>query len=154
MSDADLLTKIRKGMAIGGASILAIHKIHLKDEVIYVGKAQAHEQEKQLFAKVVGRPPVCDICHDIHFIYIFDEEGKVINLIPLHLPKHANRPWDEDDIEKMKSRIIGRSLLEAFQFDRDVDAVSGATITSVIIFDSLNKGKSIYSDLMREDYVK
>jgi hypothetical protein len=154
MSDADLLTKIKKGMAIEGASILAIHTIHLKDEVIYVGKARAHAQEKQLFAKVVSRPPVCDICHDIHFIYIFDEEGKVINLVPLQLPKYANRPWDDDDIEKMKSRIIGRTLLETFQFDRNVDAVSGATITSVIIFDSLNKGKSIYSDLMREDYVK
>lgn len=55
---------------------------------------------------------------------------------------------------KMKNRLIGRSLLDPFQFDRDVDAVTKATITSVVIFDGMNRGKSIYADLMRENYIQ
>jgi hypothetical protein len=35
-----------------------------------------------------------------------------------------------------------------------VDAISKATITSLVIFDGVNRGKSIYADLMREGYVK
>ncbi len=54
----------------------------------------------------------------------------------------------------MKDRLIGRSLLKPFEFNRDVDAVSGATITSVIIFHRLNEGKEVYTRLMRHGYVK
>lgn len=103
---------------------------------------------------MLSRPPICDICHDIHFIYIFDEKGVVKNFIPLDLTKTANRPWTDGDVEKMKRRLIGRSLLKPFQFERNVDAISKATITSVVIFDAMNKGKSTYVDLMRADYLE
>lgn len=154
LSDQDLLQQIRDGMAMDGASVVELREIQLRDEMVYLGKIRVDSQEKQLFAKVVSRPPVCDICHDIHFIYIFDGKGEVRNFIPIHLTKSGNRPWNDEDIEKMKSRLIGRSLLTPFQFDRDLDAVSRATITSVVIFDGINKGRSIYTDLMRENYLK
>lgn len=154
LSDEELLQKVREGMAINGASIIEVRTITLEDEVTYLGKVRFDSEEQQLFAKVVSRPPVCDICHDIHFIYIFDEEGKIRNFLPIHLTKHGNRLWTEEDIEKMKNRLIGRSLLQPFQFNRDVDTVSRATITSVVIFDAMNKGKSAYAALMREQYVK
>lgn len=154
LSDEDLLQKIRDGMAIAGASVMEIRKIHLEEEVVYMGKLQVNSQEKQLFAKIVSSPPVCDICHDIHFIYIFNEEGKIINFIPIYLTKYGNRLWNDNDIEKMKSRLIGRSLLDPFQFDRDVDAVTKATITSVVIFEGMNKGKSIYTNLRKKNYLK
>ncbi len=154
LSDEELRRKIREGMEIARAGLMEIRKTLLKGEELYLGKIRIDSQEKQLFAKVVSRPPVCDVCHDIHFIYVFDEEGTVVNFIPIELTKYGNRPWNEKDIEKTKNRLIGRSLLDPFQFDRDVDAVTQATITSVVIFDSMNKGKRIYTDLMREDYVK
>jgi len=58
------------------------------------------------------------------------------------------------DIEAMKSRLVGRSLLQPFEFNRDVDAVTRATITSVVIFQRLSKGKEIYTMLMKQGYVK
>jgi len=154
LSDEDLLQKIREAMAIGGASVTEIRTITIKDEKIYLGRIHTDSEEKQLFATVVSRPPVCDICHDIHFIYIFDEQGMVKNFVPIQLTKWGNRPWNDKDMAKMKNRLIGRSLLDPFQFDRDVDAVTKATITSVVIFDGMNRGKSIYADLMRENYIK
>jgi hypothetical protein len=54
----------------------------------------------------------------------------------------------------MKSRLVGRSILAPFDFKRDVDAVSRATITSVVIFQRLSKGKEFYAALMKQGYVK
>jgi hypothetical protein len=54
----------------------------------------------------------------------------------------------------MKKRLVGRSLLKPFEFNRDVDAVSGATITSVVIFHRLNEGKEAYTRLMRQGVIK
>ncbi len=153
-SEEDLLEKIKHGMEIPGVSVLEVRKIRLKERVVYLGKVTTGSENKQLFAKVVSRPPLCDVCHDIHFTYVFDEAGKVVNFIPIHVTKNANWPWSSQDVQKMRNRIVGQSLLVPFRFDRDVDAVSGATVTSVVIFDGIKRGKSIYADLMREGYVK
>jgi hypothetical protein len=69
-----------------------------------MGKVEVNAEKKHYFAKAVSWPPLCDVCHDIHFIYVFDEEGMITNLIPIRLPKEYNRAWDERDIEAMKKR--------------------------------------------------
>jgi len=152
--DEELLKKIKAGMATPAGVVEEIRKVSPKDEYLYAGKTKIKGEEKQLFAKVVSWPPVCDICHDIHFIYIFDESGRITNFVPIHLTKYGNRIWSESDVKGMKSRLVGRSLLEPFEFNRDVDAVSRATITSVVIFQRLSKGKEIYAALMKQGYVK
>jgi hypothetical protein len=152
ISDEELLKKIRAEMAVSGGVVEEIRRIPPEDEYLYAGKAKG--EEKRLFAKVVSWPPVCDICHDIHFIYLFDQEANITDFIPLHLTKYGNRVWSESDIEAMKSRLVGRSLLQPFEFNRDVDAVTRATITSVVIFQRLSKGKEIYTMLMKQGYVK
>ena len=150
----DLLKKIKEGMAQAGGIVEEIRSIPPAEEYLYTGKVMIKGEEKRLFAKAVSWPPVCDICHDIHFVYLFDEAGKITNFIPIHLTKYGNREWSPSDIEAMKNRLIGRSLLEPFEFNRDVDAVTRATITSVVIFHRLNKGKEIYTTLMKQGYVK
>jgi len=154
ISDEELLKKIKLEMAASGGVVEEIRRIPPEDEYLYAGKVKVKDEEKRLFAKVVSWPPVCDICHDIHFVYVFDQEAKIIDFIPLHLTKYGNRAWSEKDIAGMKNRLIGRSLLETFEFNRDVDAVSRATITSIVIFQRLNKGKQIYAALMKQGYVK
>jgi hypothetical protein len=150
----ELLKKIEKGMALPGGVVEEIRRIPPEAEYLYTGKLEVKGQKKQLFAKVVSWPPVCDICHDIHFIYVFDEKAKITNFIPLHLTKYGNGVWNQKDIEAMKSRLIGRSLLKPLEFNRDVDAVSRATITSLVIFHRLSKGKEIYTELMKQGYLK
>jgi len=154
ISDEELLQKIRAEMVVSGGVVEEIRRIPPEDEYLFAGKVKAKGEEKRLFAKVVSWPPVCDICHDIHFIYLFDQEAKITDFIPLHLTKYGNRVWSESDIEAMKSRLVGRSLLQPFEFNRDVDAVTRATITSVVIFQRLSKGKEIYTMLMKQGYVK
>ncbi|MFQ6077745.1 MAG: peroxiredoxin family protein [Thermodesulfobacteriota bacterium] len=154
ISDEELLKKIKEGMAPPGGVVGEIRRIPPEEQYLYMAKVEVNAEKKYSFAKVVSWPPLCDICHDIHFIYVFDEEAKITNFIPIHLPKEYNKVWDERDIEAMKSRLIGRSLLKPFEFNRDVDAVSGATITSVVIFHRHNEGKKAYTRLIKQGYVK
>jgi hypothetical protein len=155
LSEEELIAKAREGMESTGGKVLKIEKISLKDgDWIYLGKVDFGTSQKNLFSKLASRRAVCDICHDTFFIYTFDSGGKVIDIVPIQLTKVGNLNWTEEDIKKMKTRTIGRSILSPFTFDPNVDSVSGATITAVLIFDSLDKAKEIFEKLKKEGYVK
>ncbi len=147
LAEEELMAKAREGMESTGGKVLKIEKISLKDgDWIYLGKVDFGTFQKNLFSKLASRRAVCDICHDTFFIYTFDPEGKVIDIVPIQLTKVGNLNWTEEDIKKMKTRTIGRSILSPFTFDPNVDSVSGATITAVLVFDSLGKAKEIYRE--------
>jgi hypothetical protein len=95
---------------------------------------------------VVNRESVCDICHPIQFIYIFDEEGKILDFEPIYLTKYGNEKWNQRDIVGMRRRIVGKSALQPadFDFEPEVDAVTSATMTSAAIFQALANSREIY----------
>ncbi len=154
VTEEELMVKAKEGMEFSGGKVLQIEKISLKDgDWIYLGKVDFGTFQKNLFSKLASRRAVCDICHDTFFIYTFDPEGKVIDIVPLQLTKIGNLNWTEEDIRKLKARAIGRSILSPITFDPGVDSVSGATITAVLIFDSLDKAKEIFKKLKKEGYI-
>ncbi len=135
--------------------LLWVEKVGLPDgQGIYVGEVQVGKQKSFLFAKLVSRAPTCDVCHVTHFLFTFDEKGMIQNFSPLQVTKVDNRPWDAKEIEKMKQRLVGRSILQPVDFDAQVDAVSSATLTSALIVDSVNKAKSLYEGLKSKGYIK
>lgn len=153
--EEELLSKARMGMETSGGKVLQIEKIFLKDgDWIYAGKVDFGTYQKNLFSKLASRRAVCDICHDTFFIYTFDSEGKVVDIVPVQLTKIDNLNWTEEDIRKLKNRTIGKSILKPFAFDPSVDSVSGATITAALVFDSLDKAKAVFEKLKKEGYVK
>ena len=155
LTEEELMAKAREGMQSSGGKVLKIEKISLKDgDWIYLGKVDFGTYQKNLFSKLASRRAVCDICHDTFFIYTFDPEGKVIEIVPVQLTKIDNLNWSEEDIKKLKSRTIGKSILKPFAFDPSVDSVSGATITAILIFDSLDKSIEIYEKLKKEGYIR
>jgi hypothetical protein len=91
--------------------------------------------------------PTCDVCHETHFIYTFEADGKILQFIPLRLSKYGNEDWDEADIAKMRLRIVGRYIYHPFAFKAKVDAVTSATITSASIFKGLSEGQRIFREL-------
>jgi len=154
LTDEELMAKAKEGMESSGGKVLQIKKISLKDgDWIYLGRVDFGTFQKNLFSKLASRRAVCDICHDTFFIYTFDPEGKVVDIVPLQLTKTGNLNWTEEDIKKLKARAIGRSILNPITFDPSVDSVSGATITAVLIFDSLDKAKEIFKKLKKEGYI-
>lgn len=155
ITEEELLAKARSGMEASGGKVLHIEKLFLKDgDWVYAGKVDFGTYQKNLFSKLASRRAVCDICHDTFFIYTFDSGGKIIDIVPVQLTKIDNLNWTDEDIKKLKSRTVGRSFLKPLAFDPAVDAVSGATITAALIFDSLDKAKMIFEHLKKEGYVK
>ena len=81
--------------------------------------------------------PIRTNAGDLDAIYTLNEVGTVI--------------WDLLDAKSSVSQI---TILSPFTFDPGVDSVSGATITAVLIFDSLDKAKEIFQKLKKEGYIK
>ncbi len=155
VTEEELMSKVKEGMEASGGKVLQIDRIPLKDgDWIYVGKIDFGTHKGNLFSKLASRRAVCDICHDTYFIYTFDSEGRVVEIAPIQLTKIGNLNWTEGDIKKLKSRTVGKSILNPFPFNPSMDSVSGATITAALIFDSLDKAKAIYEKLRKEGYVK
>ncbi len=155
LPEEELLKRARKGMEASGGKVLQIEKITLKDgDSVYVGKVDFGTRQENLFSKLASRRAVCDVCHDTFFIYTFDAKGIVVDIVPVQLTKIDNLHWTDEDIKKLKSRTVGKSILKPFTFDAKVDSVSGATITAVLIFDSLDKAKEIFEKLKKEGYVR
>jgi hypothetical protein len=102
---------------------------------------------KGLWAKVAGRAKVCNVCHDIFFILLFTDEGKVVNFTPIHVTKYENVPIDAAETAFMKERVVGRFITEPIEFDREVDAISKATMSSELIFDTIRRLRSAYDPL-------
>ena len=128
-------------------------KLDSGDEV-YVMTTGYGGAAKKLFAKVESRRTICGDCHDSHFIYVFDAEGKIVDFLSISLTKKGNIEWDADEVAFMKDRLIGRSIAEGDGFDVKVDALTGATITSILIFDSLRAGRRLYENLVSEGQIK
>ncbi|MBU1206776.1 MAG: hypothetical protein KKH04_07610 [Proteobacteria bacterium] len=154
-NEEELLKKAQEAMLNPKWKVLQVAKINLPDgEGIYVGDIQAGTQKAYLFAKLASRAPTCDICHATHFIFTFNEKGEIVNFLPLKVTKLNNLPWNEKEIEQMKQRLIGRSILQPVDFDLQVDTISSATVTAHLIVDSVNKAKSLYEGLKSKGYIK
>jgi len=155
LTEEELIAKARIGMESSGGNVVEIKKVELKDgDSIYIGRVDFGTYQKNLFSKLATRRAICDICHDTFFFYTFDPEGKVIDIIPIQLTKVGNQNWSDEDIKKLKNIVVGRSIFKTFSFDPKVDSISGATITAVLIFDSLEKAKEIYEKVKKEGYIK
>ncbi len=110
---------------------------------IYQGFLKAETQNASLFGRIVSKYSICDICHDVHFYYILDHNGRLVYFNPINLTKFGNVTWDLKDVEKLKSGVAGKDLFKTLPFDPYVDAVSQATMTSYLIFEGLNETKSV-----------
>ena len=121
---------------------------------VYTAMVEKNENSSRLFARVVSQPPPCDECHDTHFIYVFDDVGTIRRFIPLQLTKYGNEEWDGKDIENIRDKVVGKSVESPFDFDEKVDAISSATITSLVIFKNLKEGKDIFKALQARGWVK
>jgi len=154
-NEDELLKKAQESMLSPKWKVLKVAKVKLPDdEEIYVGEIQVGAQKSNLFAKLASRAPTCDICHATHFFFTFNDKGMIINFLPLQVTKVDNASWDAKEMEKMKGRLVGRSILQPTDFDPQVDSISSATMTSALIVDSVNKAKSLYDGLKGKGYIK
>ena len=154
-SPETILKKAQESMASRKWKVQKVAKVNLSDEEdIFVGEIQGGSPKSYLFSKLVSRAPTCDVCHATHFFMVFDEKGMIVNFLPLQVTKQNNIAWESQEIEKMKQRLVGRSILQPTDFDPQVDSVSSATMTAALIVDSVNKAKGLYEGLKGKGYIK
>jgi peroxiredoxin len=108
--------------------------------------------KKRWFAKIYKRLPICDVCHPIYFLLIFDKSGVVTNFLPLYVTKHDNLLLTAAETQKLKRKIVGRHLEQNYQFQPEYDSISSATMSVSLIFDTLNKAKRLYQKLQQDGY--
>ena len=138
-SEEQIITKVRKLVSQQGA-IVSLEKIKgIKGHRLFRAVVRKQDKEKTLIAEVISRSTVCDICHDVHFIYLFDETLKVIDIAALQLTKYGNEEFDPQDMKKLKRILVGRELTTTKNFNPEVDAITSATITSSVINYALNQ---------------
>jgi len=151
LADKDLLEKVKRIFTTINGEINSFQQITLTkgSRKVFTCLVERNGRSERIFAEVISRPPACSDCHDIHFIYVFDTSGMILKFVPIQLTKKGNKPWNDDDVVKMRKRLLGESISQRLQFNPDVDAISSATITSAIIFDSLSQGAMLMEELKK-----
>jgi hypothetical protein len=136
LTAAELQEWVKTAAAGAGLTNATATEIRLPTGEIFFRVASG---EQVLWAVVAGRAKVCNVCHDIFFIVLFDGGGRVVDLAPIMLTKYKNVEFDEQDVAFLKSRVVGRLLSRDIVFDPTVDAVTAATMTSTLVFDTLRR---------------
>jgi hypothetical protein len=153
ITENELMKKVSQSLAVKGEQPDKIIKIDLEE----LGKIYAGVQvgsKRRIFARVVARKIPCVDCHDVFYIYSFDDTGKFIQFIPISISKLDNEKWDEKDINKMQNNFKGKSLLKERHFNPKVDAISSATISSKLIYNSMGETELVIRKLIDIGYIK
>jgi len=151
----EIIGLIEKDIKATGEQIVNTEKVSLENGVeLYVTMLAPRTRGEYLFSRVESKLSVCDVCHDSHFIYIFDQKGIIRGFIPIAITKYGNVPWTADDIKKIKSVIVGKSIFSPFSFNPKVDAVTTATMSSSLIFEALREAKVSFADLKNYQFRK
>jgi peroxiredoxin len=152
ISEDELMKKVRQALSSAGEEPTSIEKLVLPDlGTVYVGAFGT--RHKRVFARLVARRVPCVDCHNVFFLYSFDDEGSVLGFLPIHITKKYNREWDETDTNKIRGHFLGKSICKEMAFDPKVDAVTSATISSKVVFDSFNKTHLVYQRLLELGYI-
>jgi peroxiredoxin len=155
LTDKNLKEKVKKIFTTFNGEIKNFQQITLikGSRKVFTGSVEHKGRSDRIFAEVISRPPPCSDCHDLHFIYVFDTSGTILKFVPIQLTKKGNKTWNEDDVNKMRKRLLGKSISQRLLFNPNVDAVSGATITSATIFDSLSQGEKLLVELKKMGFI-
>jgi len=147
-SNEDVEQLIKASFATQGKGLQDFRKLELDSgRQVYSASIIRNGKRERLFSEVASRSAICDVCHDVHFFYVFDRAGMVLAFEPLHLTKYGNVEWDAKEEAYFTRRVVGKSLVGTWPFDPKVDAVTRATMTSAIIFDSLDQGRELLEEL-------
>lgn len=154
-SEAEIIRMIKARFATMGEKLSAFRKLVLPSKRwVYSATLTRDGHRQPIFAEVASRSAICDICHSVHFFYVFDQTGLVLDFAPLHLTKYGNLEWNTKEVDHFTRRVVGKRLAGAWNFDPSVDAVTSATMTSAIIFDNFDQGRELLEELQREELLK
>lgn len=147
-SESEVTKLAADAFAEQGEIVVPIHRLELPSQRwVYAATVLKDGKRQPLFAEVSNRSAICDVCHSVHFIYLFNPKGLILDFVPLSLTKYGNVDWNQKEIDFFSKRVVGKTLASNWQFNPQVDAVASATMTSAIIFDDLDRGQRLMEEL-------
>lgn len=147
VTDNEVIALIEKNINGRGAKAVGTEKEILDSgKAVYITSLAPRRDGIYLFSVLESRPSLCDICHDSHFIYVIDQEGVFKDFIPVQLTKLGNVQWTDDDVKKIKSQIVGKSIFTDFIFNPKADAVTSATMSSSLVYEAFNDAKGVFEN--------
>ena len=118
---------------------IAIESMPLSNETIYVLRDTNNIKS---YAHFVKKNILCNVCSDVHFVYILDQKGVFQNIVPVIPFELYGTTIDASNFLK---QFIGKSYHTQFAGNENVDIISGATKSSLLLIDGLNETESIFS---------
>jgi len=147
-SETEVAKMTAEAFARQGKIVTGLRRLELPSgRWVYTATVLKDGTPQPLFAEVSNRSPICDVCHSVHFVYLFDKTGLVLDFVPLSLTKYGNLQWNDKEINFFSRRVVGKRLSADWTFNPQVDAVASATMTAAIIFDDLGQGQKLLEEL-------
>jgi len=145
MLESDIVNLISSTLIKQDACLQETIKTEINGHPVYL--TRTNNPGRFYYSRLESSPSLCDLCHDSHFIYSVDSRGTIVALIPIALPKRGNVDWTTDEVAAFQARFKGKNIQETFQFNAEADAITGATITSSIVYERLNRGKKLFKQI-------
>lgn len=145
MPETEIISLITCTLTEQDAGVIDTVKTVIDGNEVY--RTSTKDPARFYFSRLESSPSLCDLCHDSHFIYSIDVRGTVVAFIPVSLPKRGNVSWSDEEIDRYRKAFKGKNIHDTFQFNAAHDAVSGATITSSIVYEGFNRGKEIFKQV-------
>ena len=112
------------------------------NQPVYIGTAG---DNKKILVREVFKDVFCDVCTNVHFVYSFDERGKIKNIVLIESIDLYGVPISAEDFLQ---RVIGKADQKLpLKLKKDVDALTGATQSCKLILEGLNETPQVLSAL-------
>ena len=123
-------------------------KFAFENHVLYYGQTPENER---VFVREIFKDILCDICTNIHFVYSFDSNGKVKNIVMI------------ENIDLYGIPIEGKSFLQQIvtnfeqkgplRLKRTINGITGATQSSKLILEGVNETLNVLEALKKHQQV-
>ena len=135
----DYLEKVAPG-------VKEFEKVIIGDnQVIYVGTS---EDNTKILIRQVFKDVLCDVCTNVHFVYAFDPQGQIKNIVLIESIDLYGEPIDAQDFLQRVIKQTHQKL--PLKLRKDIDALTGATQSCKLILEGLNETPKILESL--EEY--
>jgi|GEM_PF-1059621 len=115
------------------------------NQAVYAGTARDNEK---IMVREVFKDVFCDVCTNVHFVYSFDEKGKIRNIVLIESIDLYGVPIAAEDFLQRVIQKADQKL--PLKLKKDVDALTGATQSCKLILEGLNETPQVLS-VLREN---
>jgi hypothetical protein len=135
--------ELMKYIQAAAPGVQKFNKIILDNNMpVYIGASGSGEK---ILVREVFKDVLCDVCTNVHFVYAFDQTGKIKNIVLIEPIDLYGVPIDaENFLQDLISRA-GTGLPLALR--KNIDALTGATQSCKLIIEGLNETLAIVNSL-------